>query len=130
MRESKKDRRDHKYGRIKRKDRQLHDEFKKKANALWREYIKANNINLKERLSPEAQAAYNKSRETAHKEWEAIQKFWEENGLNWQEGYEDFCRFLRYHGHSNRGWIHAMFLKRRDKEFERIDRKEHFLEEV
>lgn len=125
MRESKKDKRDHKYGRLHRKDRQLHDEFKKKANAIWRKYLKEYvDTGKVDRYSDEASMAYHNARNAASDIYEKIEELWKESGLNWNEGTIEFCRYRHYHGYSNQGYVHADFIKKRDKEFERIDRKE------
>ena len=58
MRESKKDKRDHKYGRIHRKDRQLHDEMKKMRTLQWREFLKKNGIDVKKNQKPTREQIY------------------------------------------------------------------------
>lgn len=131
MRESKKDKRDHMYGRIHRKDRQLHDEMKKARTLQWREFLKKNGIDVKKKQKPTQEQIYEFITTVGypHDGMQAINEFWEECGLDWQKDHEEFCRFLRYHGHSNRGWIHADFIKRRDKEFEKLDRMDAMEEE-
>lgn len=125
MRESKKDKRDHKYGRHHRKDRQLHDEFKKKANAIWRKYLKEYvDTGKVDRDSYEASMAYHNARNAASDIYEKIEELWKESGLNWNGGTEELRRYRHYHGYSNHGYVHADFIKKRDKEFERLDRKD------
>ena len=125
MRESKKDKRDHKYGKLHRKDRQLHDEFKKKANAIWRKYLEEYVDTGKiDRDSYEATMAYYNARNAASDIFQKIEELWKESGLDWPEGAVELCRYRRYHGHSNHGYVHADFIKKRVKEFERIDRED------
>lgn len=131
MRESKKDKRDHFYGKVHRKDRQLHDEMKKVRTLQFKEFLKKKGVVLKKNQKPtqEQISEFITTVGYPNEMMEPITEFWDKCGLDWQDGYEEFCRFLRYHGHSNRGWIHADFIKRRDKEFEKLDRKDAMEEE-
>lgn len=131
MRESKKDKRDHFYGKVHRKDRQLHDEMKKVRTLQFKEFLKKKGVVLKKNQKPTQEQIYEFITTVGYPNemMEPIKEFWDKCGLNWQKDYEEFCRFLRYHGHSNSGWIHADFIKRRDKEFEKLDRKEAMEEE-
>lgn len=127
MRENKKDKREHFYGKVHRKDRQLHDEMKKVRTLQFREFLKKKGIVLKKNQKPTREQIYDFITTVGypHEMMDAINEHWESTGLDFNtNGHDEFCRYLRYHGHSNRGWVHAEFLKDRQKKWDKADRKE------
>lgn len=120
MIETKKDRRDHKYGRVHRKNRELKNVIDNKLRPFYEKYM-------------EESSRYSFGSKERDRLWKwcnalikensmELEELWKKAGINWKGGYEEFCRFLRYHGHSNHGYIHADFLKRRQKDWDKRDR--------
>lgn len=133
MRESKKDKRDHKYGMVHRKNRELRNRTNNLMKPFYDVFYRALGMMPHEDGTIKAEMSIN---DPKYQEWNKdlkekakiigadLEELWNNSGINWEGGYEEFCRFLRYHGHSNHGYVHADFLKRRQKEWDKQDRKE------
>jgi hypothetical protein len=104
MRESVKDKRDHKYGRVHRKNRELRLKIIHESASFWQEYCKfledTRNDSSKETLY-ERDEMYKAYRYDVAKDLkDELDKLWEEAGLN---NKEERCRFWRAIGHSAHG---------------------------
>ncbi len=104
MRESTKDKRDHKYGRVHRKNRELRLKIIHESASFWKEYCKfledTRNDSSKETLY-ERDEMYKAYRYDVAKDLkEELDKLWEEAGLT---NKEELCKFWRAIGHSAHG---------------------------
>lgn len=104
MRESAKDKRDHKYGRVHRKNRELRLKIIHESASFWQEYCKfledTRNDSSKETLY-ERDEMYKAYRYDVAKDLkEELDKLWKEAGL---DNKEELCKFWRAIGHSAHG---------------------------
>jgi hypothetical protein len=104
MRESVKDKRDHKYGRVHRKNRELRLKIIHESASFWQEYCKfledTRNDSSKETLY-ERDEMYKAYRYDVAKDLkEELDKLWKEAGL---DNKEELCKFWRAIGHSAHG---------------------------
>lgn len=120
MIETKKDRRDHKYGRVHRKNRELNNVINNKLRPFYEKYMEESSRYMFG--SKERERLWKWCQSLIKEHSLELDELWKTAGINWKEGYEEFCRYLRYHGHSNHGFIHADFLKRRQKDWDKRDR--------
>ena len=104
MRESEKDKRDHKYGRVHRKNRELRLKIIHESAKYWKEYCQfledTRNDSSKETLY-ERDEMYKAYRYDVAKDLkDELNKLWEEAGL---DNKEELCKFWRAIGHSAHG---------------------------
>ena len=104
MRESIKDKRDHKYGRVHRKNRELRLKIIHESEQFWKDYCQfledTRNDSSKETLY-EREEMYKAYRFDVAKDLkDELDKLWEEAGLN---NKEEICKFWRAIGHSAHG---------------------------
>lgn len=104
MRESAKDKRDHKYGRVHRKNRELREKIIHESASFWKKYCQfledTRNDSSKETLY-EREEMYKAYRYDVAKDLkEELDKLWEEAGLY---NKEELCKFWRAIVHSAHG---------------------------
>jgi hypothetical protein len=104
MRESVKDKRDHKYGRVHRKNRELRLKIIHESAPYWQEYCQfledTRNDSSKETLYEREEMYKAYKDDVARDLKDELDKLWEEAGLN---NKEERCRFWRAIGHSAHG---------------------------